>query len=301
MKSSNHLTLSTSPLSQPAKKPHGIVNLTRRHRFFYRGSRRYHTGKERDSETGLYYYGARYLDSKTSRWLSGDPAMGEYVAGSKKGQGGIYNTFNLHLYNYSNNNPVKYIDPDGKNPDIFSFKIKKRENDAALNARFAGIMNSLVGTPYEYGGENRSGTDCSGSVLLALNEMGYDLPRVTASEMASGELDWINMNPSADSTRSGDVGMLNFYDLNENGSIDHVNVGVGETGTPTPVLNPKPQIVDATEGSTLNQRRGRDGQYYKPETGQINQTYAPFSTLRKPDKQGTINWEVLNNNYRRED
>jgi RHS repeat-associated protein len=37
------------------------------------------TGKERDKETGLYYYGARYLDPKDSRWLSVDPAMGEYV------------------------------------------------------------------------------------------------------------------------------------------------------------------------------------------------------------------------------
>ena len=30
---------------------------------------------ELDEETGLYYYGARYLDPKYSRWLSGDPAV----------------------------------------------------------------------------------------------------------------------------------------------------------------------------------------------------------------------------------
>jgi RHS repeat-associated protein len=34
------------------------------------------TGKERDSETGLYYYGARYLNPQTGMWLSTDPAMG---------------------------------------------------------------------------------------------------------------------------------------------------------------------------------------------------------------------------------
>ena len=34
---------------------------------------------EMDEETGLYYYGARYLDPKYSRWLSGDPALGEYI------------------------------------------------------------------------------------------------------------------------------------------------------------------------------------------------------------------------------
>lgn len=37
------------------------------------------TAKELDEETGLYYYGARYLDSKYSMWISTDPALGEYI------------------------------------------------------------------------------------------------------------------------------------------------------------------------------------------------------------------------------
>ncbi len=72
------------------------------------------TWRERDEETGLYYYGARYLDAKTSRWLSTDPALGEYMAGSSGGGGGMYNTVNFHLYHYGANNPIKYIDPDGR-------------------------------------------------------------------------------------------------------------------------------------------------------------------------------------------
>ena len=83
------------------------------------------TAKEQDEETGLYYYGARYLDAKYSRWLSTDPAVGEYIpqAGSDNGKlpnGGMYNYTNLSLYHYSNNNPIKYTDPDGRVPFHFS-------------------------------------------------------------------------------------------------------------------------------------------------------------------------------------
>jgi RHS repeat-associated protein len=84
------------------------------------------TGKELDSETGFYYYGARYMDPKTSRWISGDPAMGEYIPGAPvndevrkqngnlPGGGGIFNLVNLHVYHYAGNNPLKYTDPDGR-------------------------------------------------------------------------------------------------------------------------------------------------------------------------------------------
>jgi RHS repeat-associated protein len=84
------------------------------------------TGKRLDEETGLYYYGARYLDPQTSRWLSTDPAMGEYIPqapvddearkrnGNLPGMGGVFNYVNLHTYHYAGNNPVKYVDPDGR-------------------------------------------------------------------------------------------------------------------------------------------------------------------------------------------
>ena len=64
-------------------------------------------------ETGVNYYGARYLDPKYSRWISTDPALSEYMAGSSVGAGGIYNTVNFNVYHYGNNNPIKYTDPTG--------------------------------------------------------------------------------------------------------------------------------------------------------------------------------------------
>ena len=56
-------------------------------------------GKELDQETGLYYYGARYMNPVTSLWYGVD-ALTEQSP-------------NKSSYNYTDNNPIKFIDPDG--------------------------------------------------------------------------------------------------------------------------------------------------------------------------------------------
>jgi RHS repeat-associated protein len=78
-----------------------------------------YTGKELDEETGLYYYGARYYDPRTSVWQSPDPILGKYLpsAGGNNALGeGVFNSMNLALYVYSYQSPLLMVDPDGNRP-----------------------------------------------------------------------------------------------------------------------------------------------------------------------------------------
>ncbi|EFA98220.1 RHS repeat domain-containing protein [Hoylesella timonensis] len=59
-------------------------------------------GKEFDEETGLYYYGARYMNPNTSLWYGVD-------ALTEKNP-------NVTGYCYTFNNPIKLLDPDGNSP-----------------------------------------------------------------------------------------------------------------------------------------------------------------------------------------
>jgi RHS repeat-associated protein len=120
------------------------------------------SSKELDPETGFYYYGTRYLDPRTSRWLSGDPALGDYLPqmpvndeakknnGNLPGQGGVFNLVNLHVYHYAGNNPVKYVDPNGRTAedDLQNLKdyvgeANKQENPSEKASWARGLRNII--------------------------------------------------------------------------------------------------------------------------------------------------------------
>jgi RHS repeat-associated protein len=71
------------------------------------------TGKERDAESGLDYFGARYYASSMGRWMSPDwSAKASAVPYAK-----LDNPQSLNLYQYMRNNPLSGVDPDGHSPD----------------------------------------------------------------------------------------------------------------------------------------------------------------------------------------
>ncbi|MBU4333403.1 MAG: hypothetical protein KKD07_03070, partial [Candidatus Omnitrophica bacterium] len=62
----------------------------------------YFTGKRKDDETGLYYYGARYYDPEWGRFITADSLVQDPV-----------NPITLNRYSYCGNNPIVRVDPTG--------------------------------------------------------------------------------------------------------------------------------------------------------------------------------------------
>ncbi|CAC9635191.1 RHS repeat domain-containing protein [thiotrophic endosymbiont of Bathymodiolus puteoserpentis (Logatchev)] len=80
-----------------------------------------YTCKERDDNSGLSYYGARYLAPWLTRWISPDSV------GAVDG---------LNLYAYVGNNPLKYVDPTGH--------VKRKNTDEGA---VGGANNIQTGRP----------------------------------------------------------------------------------------------------------------------------------------------------------
>ncbi|MCZ2074055.1 MAG: RHS repeat-associated core domain-containing protein, partial [Bryobacterales bacterium] len=70
------------------------------------------TGKERDGETGLDYFGARYYSGAQGRWTSPD-----LINLTWDRLGNPSNTLNKYVY--AANNPLKFTDPDGQDITLF--------------------------------------------------------------------------------------------------------------------------------------------------------------------------------------
>ncbi len=102
-----------------------------------------YTGKERDEETGLYYYGARYYAPWLGRWTACDPS-------------GLADGTNF--YRYVNNNPVLFVDDDGLDTttnELMLQMIVARQRDPEQFAQFLaenGVLVTRFLSPYGYRG-----------------------------------------------------------------------------------------------------------------------------------------------------
>ena len=109
------------------------------------------SGKERDVETGLDYFGARYLSSAQGRWTSPDWSAGAEAVPYAK----LDNPQSLNLYGYVLNNPLAQRDDDGHDiiyitsgPGALKNEQTVRDSVTAIlaNPNTSGYLGQFVGT-----------------------------------------------------------------------------------------------------------------------------------------------------------
>lgn len=77
-----------------------------------RFSRSRSSGKERDTESGNDYFGARYYASSMGRFMSADEPFANFDQKDPQ---------SFNLYSYVENNPLNSVDPDGRDVRVCSF------------------------------------------------------------------------------------------------------------------------------------------------------------------------------------
>jgi RHS repeat-associated protein len=95
-------------------------------------SSRKYTGQILDSDTGLYFYNARYYDPSLGRFVSPDPVLPSE-----------FDSQSLHRYSYVLNNPFRYTDPSGNTPRALRI--------AATVALFSAAIVGTVLVPPVFG------------------------------------------------------------------------------------------------------------------------------------------------------
>ena len=154
------------------------------------------TGKERDSESGLDNFEARYNSSSLGRFMSPDPA--NFGAVDEYPQ-----TWNA--YSYVTNNPLNATDPNGLDC-IYAGTASDNPNPGG-----AGTVTVVRGDCVNAGGKNDSGVFVDGTV---------DTDKPITSDAATGDLTFGLTN---DKGAYGTGIATNFSDPQSPGSSDQLN------------------------------------------------------------------------------
>ena len=155
-------------MNYPAHKTEGVTR-TQTMRF----SPSSFTGKERDEETGYGYFGARYMDHELmTMWLSVDPLADKYPG--------------ISPYAYCAWNPIKLVDPDGREMTDFKDKngnlIKHIEDGQDVSYAMAG-SGAHEHFEYEGGNINAGNVDYQTSLVIQEQQkMNNDNPALQQNE-----------------------------------------------------------------------------------------------------------------------
>ncbi len=148
------------------------------------------TGKEVDEETGLYYFGARYYDSRISLWYGVDPRADKYPG---------WNPFN-----YTMNNPIRFIDPTGMETEESNGggdpkkKDQNLSNQPPIPQKPVSPQNQDPNAP-----PSGRGVELTKNLPKSNETTAYDPNNMATGSLAGGEIDLSDFIPSKSAAAGG--------------------------------------------------------------------------------------------------
>ncbi|MBK7980285.1 MAG: RHS repeat-associated core domain-containing protein [Ignavibacteriae bacterium] len=246
------------------------------------------TGKERDTETGLDYFGARQYDSKIGRWLSVDPLADKYPGWSP--------------YHYCLNNPIRGVDPDGRG----FWDIVSGVSNSLSDNNTMGLTKARANANYENSSHGRIGEQIgnvlslvqSGAEFLTGGTMVGGGGALTIGGAATGPGELV-LAPAgiattaagvaviADAIGVGAVALNNMMEGNNGGGYDQP-ASRNEQG--------RPQADPEAQGphSTLSTRNGEKQGHTFNKEGQLESEVSPFDKRHGPHEHKYNNSDPQN-------
>ena len=153
-----------------------------------------YNGKELDTKNGLnwYDYGARHYDAALGRWHVVDPLAEKYYSTSP--------------YAYCLNNPVKYIDPDGKKI-VIGTPLQRFLDKLGLNSYVTKVTKQLE--------QNNMDSKRIQTVYNKLEESEYTYKILPLSESPYGTEKGNHVIPESKVERGKSQGATMYYDPDE--------------------------------------------------------------------------------------
>jgi RHS repeat-associated protein len=160
------------------------------------------TGKERDSESGLDYFGARHNTSILGRFMTPDPLLSSGRPGSPQ---------SWNRYAYVQNNPLGRIDPSG----LYDFKNTCSSSDKACNAAFTqtqtNVRNMYAATQAAYDKAVKNGdTKAATALKRTLDGLGAEGQKNARGQTVNISADPTLLSPGQTSFAKGSTSTINI-------------------------------------------------------------------------------------------
>jgi RHS repeat-associated protein len=239
-----------------------LTELPRRYRY---------AAKEKDEETGLVYFGARYYAPRLGRWISPDPS-------------GLADGPNPYVY--ARANPVTFTDPDGALSGG-DFNPQSIAAAAAALAQAANIVRAAAA----------AGTTGAALTTTAAGAMGATAPAAGAGAGAAAGAGVALIAAAAVVTAAALALAVQNYMVRSANIVRYGNPwGVPRTDTAFPVMRlaremrnqpfPVPQPLPAPKPGPQPNPKDKDKEERKPNPGRIYVTYTKYNKKTKRTYSG---------------